>query len=76
MIVRGKATPEAFSVCTNSGFAPGEGRKRMFARRAWKSSNVDALAVMASGKRAVREEVYRLLERLHHPLAIIQDEAA
>ena len=42
-MVRGKATPDAFSVCTNSGLAPGAGRKRMLARRAWKSSNVDAL---------------------------------
>lgn len=41
-----------------------------------RASNVDALAVMASGRRDVREEVYHLLERLHHPLAIIQDEAS
>lgn len=38
------------------------------------ASNVDALAVFASGPRPQREEIYRLLERLHHPLAIIQDE--
>jgi LacI family transcriptional regulator len=40
-----------------------------------RASNVDALAVMASGKRETRQEIYRLLERLHHPLAIIEDEA-
>ncbi|MCB1486796.1 MAG: LacI family DNA-binding transcriptional regulator [Bauldia sp.] len=40
------------------------------------ASNVDGLAVMASGPRPGREEVYRLLERLHHPLAIIQDDMA
>ena len=37
-------------------------------------SNVDAIAVMASGPRPLRDEVYRLLERLHHPLAVIQDD--
>ena len=36
-MVRGRATPEAFSVCTNSGLPPGCGRQRMLARRAWKS---------------------------------------
>jgi hypothetical protein len=39
MIVRGNATPEAFSVYTNSGFALGAGRYLMLARRAWKSVN-------------------------------------
>src|SRR5690606_4232906 len=40
MIVRGKARPEALRVCTNSGRALGAGRKRMLARRAWKSVQV------------------------------------
>src|SRR5258708_7665922 len=39
-MVRGRATPEALSVCTNSGFAPGAARQRMLARRAWKSVKV------------------------------------
>ena len=38
-------------------------------------SNVDALAVMTSGPRNLREKIYRLLDRQYHPLAIIQDEA-
>ncbi len=37
IIVRGSASPDPFSVCTNSGFPPGSRRNRMFARRAWKS---------------------------------------
>ncbi len=48
-----------------------DGLKQTVAR----ASNVDALAVMASGRRDLRQQIYRLLERLHHPLAIIQDEA-
>jgi hypothetical protein len=43
MMVRGKARPLAFSVWTNSGLAPGSGRNRMLARRAWKSVKVEAL---------------------------------
>lgn len=38
------------------------------------ASNVDAQAVMASGSRPLREEIYRMLEKLHQPLAIIQDD--
>jgi hypothetical protein len=37
IMVRGSANPEPFSVCGCSGRAPGSRRKRMFARRAWKS---------------------------------------
>ncbi len=39
-------------------------------------ANVDALAVFASGPRALRESIYGLLLRLHHPLAVIQDDVA
>lgn len=38
------------------------------------ASNVDAQAVIASGPRPLREEIYRMLEKLHQPLAIIQDD--
>lgn len=41
-----------------------------------RAANVDALAVITSGKRPARQEIYRMLARLHHPLAVIQDEAA
>src|SRR5204862_1298740 len=36
-MVRGNARPEPFNVCTNLGLSPFAARKRMFARRAWKS---------------------------------------
>lgn len=39
-------------------------------------ANVDALAVFASGPRPLREAIYSLFERLHHPLAVIQDDVA
>ena len=38
---RGRARPEPFRVCTNSGFASGSGRKRAFIRRAWKSPQTE-----------------------------------
>lgn len=39
-----------------------------------RTAAVDALAVFASGPREVRRDVYRVLEQLHHPIAIIQDD--
>lgn len=39
-----------------------------------RAANVDALAVVASGDTGSRHDIYRLLERLHQPLAIIQDD--
>jgi hypothetical protein len=39
-MVRGNASPDPLSVCTNRGFSPLAARYRMFARRAWKSENV------------------------------------
>ncbi|MCP4379847.1 MAG: LacI family transcriptional regulator [Hyphomicrobiales bacterium] len=47
-----------------------DGLKKIVAHAA----GVDALAVFASGDRESRHEIYRILERLHHPLAIIQDD--
>src|SRR5829696_2547936 len=38
IIVRGRASPEPFRVCTKRGLPPSVGRKRILARRAWKSS--------------------------------------
>ena len=42
LTVRPTARPEPFSVWTNSGLALGSRRKRMFARRAWKSPQLRA----------------------------------
>ncbi|MEQ8965710.1 MAG: LacI family DNA-binding transcriptional regulator [Azospirillaceae bacterium] len=39
-----------------------------------RTAAVDALAVIASGPRDERREVYRVLEQLHHPIAVIQDD--
>ncbi|GAB5377403.1 MAG: LacI family DNA-binding transcriptional regulator [Acuticoccus sp.] len=53
-----------------NGVADLAGLKSLVAR----ASNVDAVAVIASGPRALREEIYGVLAGLHQPLAIIQDE--
>lgn len=53
-----------------NGVADLEGLKTLVSR----ASNVDAVAVIASGPRRQRQEIYRVLERLHQPLAIVQDE--
>ena len=40
-MVRPTGSPDPFSVWTNSGFSPSARRKRMDARRAWKSSKFE-----------------------------------
>lgn len=40
---RGTARPEPLRMWTNSGLAPGSGRKRMLARRDWKASKLEQL---------------------------------
>jgi LacI family transcriptional regulator len=39
-----------------------------------RGADVDGLAVMASGERAERHQIYAALNKLHHPLAIVQDQ--